>query len=91
MYKILKLFTVLAVVFAFSPVSRAQTVVDGNTAKFLREFDDKKIKPAHIDTSYWSTSKEIRSGAECYFRQLASVVGYEFSSVERFFRFGCEL
>ena len=60
MYKILKLFTVLAVVFAFSPVSRAQTVVDGNTAKFLREFDDKKIKPAHIDTSYWSTSKEIR-------------------------------
>ena len=50
MYKILKLFTVLAVVFAFSPVSRAQTVVDGNTAKFLREFDDKKIKPAHIDT-----------------------------------------
>ena len=60
MYKILKLFTVLVVVFAFSPVSRAQTVVDGNTAKFLREFDDKKIKPAHIDTSYWSTSKEIR-------------------------------
>ena len=60
MYKILKLFTVLAVVFAFSPVSRAQTVVDGNTAKFLREFDDKKIKPAHIDTSYWSTSREIR-------------------------------
>lgn len=60
MHKILKLFTVLAVTIAFSPVSRAQTVVDGNTAKFLREFDDKKIKPAHIDTSYWSTSKEIR-------------------------------
>ena len=61
MYKILKLFTVLAVVFAFSPVSRAQTVVDGNTAKFLREFDDKKIKPAHTFGLYVERRRKIGS------------------------------
>lgn len=38
----------------------AQIVVDQNTAKFLRDFDDEKVKPAHIDTSYWSTSARVK-------------------------------
>ena len=38
----------------------SQVVVDSKTADFLRNFDHQKIKPAHIDTSYWSVSRELR-------------------------------
>ena len=38
----------------------SQVVVDSKTADFLRKFDDQKVKPAKIDTSYWSVPKEIR-------------------------------
>ena len=38
----------------------SQVVVDSKTADFLRNFDQQKIKPAHIDTSYWSVSRELR-------------------------------
>ncbi|MDD4819357.1 MAG: DUF3078 domain-containing protein [Flavobacteriales bacterium] len=51
------LYSILFSLFALSAFS--QTVVDENTAKFLRDFDSQKIKPAHIDTSYWQTSAKI--------------------------------
>ena len=38
----------------------SQTIVDQKTADFLRDFDSKKIKPAHIDTSYWKTSAKVQ-------------------------------
>ena len=51
----------LLALICFTPFSAAfsQVVVDSKTADFLRKFDDQKVKPAHIDTSYWSVPKEI--------------------------------
>lgn len=52
---VLAAFFLLPSIGAFS-----QVVVDSKTADFLRKFDDQKVKPAKIDTSYWSVPKEIR-------------------------------
>lgn len=54
-----RILSVVLFLVGFSPLF-SQVVVDGNTAGFLRDFDDKKIKPARIDTSYWSVPKELR-------------------------------
>lgn len=50
----------LALLLAAASPLFSQVVVDGKTAGFLRDFDDKKLKPARIDTSYWSVPKELR-------------------------------
>lgn len=52
---------VLAALFLLPSIGVfSQVVVDSKTADFLRKFDDQKVKPAKIDTSYWSVPKEIR-------------------------------
>lgn len=56
----IRLFLVALAGLIASATAFSQVLVDNKTADFLRDFDAQKVKPAHIDTSYWSMTKEIR-------------------------------